>query len=53
MGFVAAMGNPSRRGHRDRHAPSAVGAEARRVEARARIRDSRSLVDRSLCSGRG
>jgi hypothetical protein len=32
MGFVAAVGNPSRRNHRDGHAPAAVGAEARRVE---------------------
>jgi hypothetical protein len=32
MGFVATMGNPSRRSHCDRHAPSAVGTEARRVE---------------------
>ena len=32
MGFVAAVGNPSRRNHRDGHAPAAVGAEARRVK---------------------
>jgi hypothetical protein len=48
MGFVAAAGNPSRRNHRDGHAPAAVGAEARRVE---RAPASRTVGRESAAAG--
>jgi len=43
MGVVPAMSDPSRGDHRHGHAPSAVGAETRRVE--------RALASRTV--GRG
>lgn len=57
MGYVAAMGNPSRRNHRDAHAPAAVGTEARRVErapaARTVGRDSPAARAVSVGERRG